>query len=174
MNNGLLVLYLLHHFWKRTVMLFLEQQYLELENVLSYRTRVDINRLNGILSYVEKNADALGLTVTGNILFTVTEKISEHNKCIVGIEILIPVNKKFESCEQYIYKPVFKLVNAVSVRHCGMYSDIEMISSLLEGFLKESNLKPISNIYYMAVRNDEDHPLSSILDAYVSVNGNLL
>lgn len=155
-------------------MLFLEQQYLELENVLSYRTRVDINRLSGILRYAEKNADALGLTVTGNILFTINEKISDCNKCIVGIEILIPVNKKFESCEQYIFKPVFKLVNAVSVRHCGLYSDIDSVSSSLEDFLKIKNMKPISNIYYMAVRNNEEHPLSSILDAFVSVNGNLL
>lgn len=155
-------------------MLFLEQQHLELENVLSYRTRVDINRLSGILRYAEKNADALGLNVTGNILFTINEKISDCNKCIVGIEMLIPVNKKFESCEQYIFKPVFKLVNAVSVRHCGLYSEIDSVSTSLEDFLKRKNLKPISNIYYMAVRNNEEHPLSSILDAFVSVNENLL
>lgn len=153
---------------------FLEQQHIELENVLSYRTRVDINRLNGILNYAEKNADALGLTVTGNILFTVNEKITDCNKCIVGIEVLIPVNKKFESCEQYICKPRFRLVNAVSVRHCGVYSDIDSVSTLLEKYLKESNLQPISNIYYMAVKNSEEQPLSSILDAYVSVNENLL
>lgn len=155
-------------------MLFLEQQHLELENVLSYRTRVDINRLSGILRYAEKNAYALGLNVTGNILFTINEKISDCNKCIVGIEMLIPVNKKFESCEQYIFKPVFKLVNAVSVRHCGLYSEIDSVSTSLEDFLKRKNLKPISNIYYMAVRNNEEHPLSSILDAFVSVNENLL
>ena len=155
-------------------MLFLEQQYIELENVLSYRTRVNINRLSGILRYAEKNADALGLIVTGNILFTITEKISDSNKCIVGIEMLIPVNKKFESCEQYIFKPVFKLVNAVSVRHCGLYSEVDSVSTSLEDFLKRKNLKPISNIYYMAVRNNEEHPLSSILDAFVSVNENLL
>ena len=155
-------------------MLFLEQQHLELENVLSYRTRVDINRLSGILRYAEKNADALGLIVTGNILFTITEKISDSNKCIVGIEMLIPVNKQFESCEQYIFKPVFKLVNAVSVRHCGLYSEIDSVSTSLEDFLKRKNLKPISNIYYMAVSNNEEHPLSSILDAFVSVNENLL
>lgn len=155
-------------------MLFLEQQHLELENVLSYRTRVDINRLSGILRYAEKNADALGLIITGNILFTITEKISDSNKCIVGIEVLIPVNKKFESCEQYIFKPVFKLVNAVSVRHCGLYSEIDSVSTSLEDFLKRKNLKPISNIYYMAVSNNEEHPLSSILDAFVSVNENLL
>ena len=155
-------------------MLFLEQQHLELENVLSYRTRVDINRLSGILRYAEKNADALGLIVTGNILFTITEKISDSNKCIVGIEMLIPVNKQFESCEQYLFKPVFKLVNAVSVRHCGLYSEIDSVSTSLEDFLKRKNLKPISNIYYMAVSNNEEHPLSSILDAFVSVNENLL
>lgn len=155
-------------------MLFLEQQYIEFENVLSYRTRVDINRLNDLLNYAEKNADALELTVTGNILFTVTEKIRERSRCIIGIEMLIPVNKEFESCEQYICKPVFRLVNAVSVRHIGLYSDIDSVSRSLEMFLKEHSLMPISNIYYMAVKNDKVQPLSSVMDAFVSVNENLL
>lgn len=93
-------------------MSFLEQQYLDFENVLSYRTRVDINRLDAILNFAEKNIDALGLRVTGNTLFTVFETVKDKNKCILGIEILIPVDKAFESSEQYVYKPEFRLVNA--------------------------------------------------------------
>lgn len=155
-------------------MTFLEQQYIELENVLSYKTRVDVNRLSGILKFAENNADALGLTVTGNILFTVTENHREKNKYIIDIEILLPVNKSFESCEQYIYKPVFKLANAVSVRHFGLYSEIDSVSCSLEQFLRENRLQPISSIYYKVIRNNNDHPLDGILDAFVSVNENLL
>ena len=54
-------------------MQFLEQQYIEMENVLSYKARVDVNRLGDILKFAENNIDALGLDVTGNILFTVNE-----------------------------------------------------------------------------------------------------
>lgn len=95
-------------------MSFLEQQYLNFENVLSYRTRVDINRLDAILKFAEENIDALGLRVTGNTLFTVSETVKDKNKCILGVEILIPLDKAFESNEQYVYKPEFRLVNAVS------------------------------------------------------------
>ncbi|MCM1525046.1 MAG: hypothetical protein NC120_11375 [Ruminococcus sp.] len=153
---------------------YLEQQYIEVRNVLSYRARVDVNRLKDILRFAEKNVDALGFTVTENLLFTVTETFCEKNKCIADIEILIPVNKAFESSEQYIYKPVFKLVNAVSVRHYGLYSEIGSVRSSLEQFLLKKSLKPVSSIYYKVIRNSEEQPCDSVLDAFISVNANQL
>ena len=155
-------------------MSFVKQQYLDFENVLSYRTRVDINRLNAILKFDGSNADAFGLEVTGNVLFTVFETVKDKNKCILGIEILIPVNQAFESCEQYVYKPEFRLVNAVSTRFYGSYSEIDSINNSLMDYLKTNNMNAISNIYYVAIQNFEDSPFNSILDAYVSVNENLL
>lgn len=152
-------------------MSFLEQQYLDFENVLSYRTRVDINRLDAILEFAEENIDALGLRATGNTLFTVFEKVKDNNKCILGIEILIPVDKAFESNEQYVYKPEFRLVNAVSARFCCPYSDIDSANASLIEYLDTNNLKAISSIYYM---NSKNNPLSNVFDAYVSVSGNLL
>ena len=152
-------------------MSFLEQQYLNFENVLSYRTRVDIRRLDAILKFVEKNIDALGLIVTGNTLFTVLETVKDENKCIVGIEILIPVDKAFESSEQYVYKPEFRLVNAVSARFCCPYSDIDSANASLNEYLDTNNLKAISSIYYMNSKND---PINNVFDAYVSVSANLL
>lgn len=67
-------------------MSFLEQQYLDFENVLSYRTRVEINRLGAILNFAENNADALGLTVAGNILFTVFETVKDKDKHILVLK----------------------------------------------------------------------------------------
>lgn len=155
-------------------MLFSEQQYLSIKNILSYRTRVDITRLNSMLIFADKNIDAFGLEVVGKIMFTAFETVKDRNRCILGIEVLIPVNKAFESCEKYVYKPEFRLINAVSGRFSGPYSNIGKAEILLKKYLSENSLRAISSTYYVAVQNNEKYPLNSIYDAYVSVDGNIL
>lgn len=156
------------------MMIFLEQQYISFENVLSYRTRTDISRLDELLIFTKNNADALDLELTGNILFTVYERIKENDKYILGVEILMPVNKHFDSFGQYVCKQRFRLVNAVSARFCGFVSDIEEMSTSLSEYLKSNDLRAISNVYYVAADDYGISPRRFILDAYVSVDGNLL
>ncbi len=88
------------------MMFFLEQQHISFENVLSYKTRTDIRKLDELLMFTKNNADALGLELAGNVFFTV----------ILGVEILMPVNRRFDSFGQYVCKHRFRLVNAVSAR----------------------------------------------------------
>ena len=78
-------------------MSFLEHQHIEFENVLSYRTRTDSEKLGALLEFIKKNADALGLAVMGNIVFTIQEIYELKNKRILGLEVLAPVDKAFES-----------------------------------------------------------------------------
>lgn len=172
--NGFPVQFLQNILWELRLMQFLEQQYIEMENVLSYKARVDVNRLGDILKFAENNIDALGLDVTGNILFTVNESHKDGVRNIMDIEILVPVNKAFKSSEQYIYKPSFKLVNAVSVRYCGLYSEVDSASCLLMDFLRRNDLQPISGVYYKVIENSGRHSLDGIFDAFISVNVNRL
>ena len=67
-------------------MSFLEHQHIEFENVLSYRTRTDSEKLGALLEFIKKNADALGLAVMGNIVFTIQEIYELKNKRILGLE----------------------------------------------------------------------------------------
>lgn len=154
-------------------MSFLEHLYIEFENVLSYRTRVDINRLEDLISYVKRNTDALGLTVTGNIIFTVTEIVELSDRRILGIELLVPVNKAFESREQYIYKPRFKLVNVVSFRFYDLL-DFCKANDELERYLKQNRFSAASGIYYIIDYGCEHREWSPIYDALVSVNDNMV
>ena len=154
-------------------MAVLEHQYIEFENVLSYRTRVDMTRLEKLISYIKRNTDALGLTISGNIVFTVSEVIELTNRRILGIEILVPVNKSFESCEQYIYKPKFRLVNAVSVRFGSIYEFDEVNNELMR-YLRKNHFDAASGVYYIIYCDCKQQELSGTYDALVSVNDNMV
>lgn len=154
-------------------MVILEHQHIEFENVLSYKTRVDVNRLEKLLSYVKRNTDALGLEVCGSIIFTVNEVVQLPNRQILGIEILVPVNRTFESCEQYVYKPKFRLVNAVSVRFDNICAFSEA-NDQLNRYLKQNHFNAASEIYYIIGSEYEQQQISIINNALVSVNDNII
>lgn len=154
-------------------MAIIEHQHIEFEHILSYKTRVEIGRLEKLVSYVERNADALDLTVTGNIIFTISEIVELSDKRILGVELLVPVDKVFESCEQYIYKPKFRLVNAVSVRFADLNKFGEANDELMR-YLKQKKFGAASGVYYVINCEHEYCDSPMIYDAIVSVNDNIV
>lgn len=154
-------------------MSFLEHQHIEFENVLSYRTRTDSERLGKLLEFIKRNVDALDLEITGNIIFTIQEMYEFSNRCILGLEVLAPVNKAFESGERYVYKPKFRLVNAVSVRCSSNFSDLIKAKNDMNLYISKKKLRAISGVYYIAEFN-EDCVLAETCDAVVSIDDNML
>lgn len=84
-------------------MYFVEKQQLWYDNILSYRTRVEETALLSLIKYIETNIDALNLEQKGSIVFVIDERIETGDKTILGVELLVPVNKAFESSNRYVY-----------------------------------------------------------------------
>lgn len=154
-------------------MSFLEHQYIEFENILSYRTRTEAGKLGALLEFIKKNTDALDLEITGNIVFTILEMYKFTNKCILGLEVLVPVNRAFESSERYVYKPKFRLVNAVSARCGNSFNDLVGLNDSILRYLDDNHLKPISDIYYVA-DIDRNRSFAQAYTAVVSINDNMV
>lgn len=154
-------------------MSFLEHQHVEFENVLSYKTRTDSEKLEALLEFIKQNADALDLEVTGNIIFTILDKYESKNRCILDLEVLIPVNKAFESGERYVYKPRFRLVNAVSARCGNSFGELIKANDSVMQYLGDNHLKAISNVYYVT-DFDQGRSFAEAYTAVVSVDDNLV
>lgn len=152
---------------------FIEHQYIEFDNVLSYRTKVHADRLTALLEYIIHNADALGLEVTGNIIFTISDSYELANKHIFSIEINAPVNKAFSSSQRYIYKPKFRLVNAVSIRVGSSSGSLIEAKETLMYFLTSKQLKAISGVYFSAIFNEYSQNIESY-DLFVSISENIV
>ena len=152
-------------------MYFVEKQQLWFDNVLSYRTRVEENDLLRLLNHISTALDALELEQKGDIVFTIDEKVETERTTILGVELLIPVDKVFESNSRYVYKSCFKLENAVMCKFNGKICRLNSFTDELCSYIDSSNIKPITDVYYLvrSICNDD-----CIIDLYLGTSGNIL
>lgn len=152
-------------------MCIIENQQLWFENALSYRTRISENSLPELINFVRSNIDAMDLSITGNIVFTVYEKIKDDDVSILGVEFIIPVDKRFKSSSRYVFKPKFKLENAVLYKYSGKIKALSEAVEALSSYIIQKNLQAITDFYYCVKKITDD---TGIIDIYVGINGNQL
>jgi len=91
---------------------------------------------------------------------------------IYGVEVLVPVDREFESTGQYVYKPMFKLVNAVSYRFYGKSTDFSEVEVKLNDYIKARRLNAASGFYYVVQDTESDN--LQCWETYVAVNENIV
>lgn len=147
-------------------MQILEHQSLLINNVISYHTHLSLDKLPSMVEYVRSNVCNLGAELSGSIMYT------ENSDNYKNIELIIPVNVQLKNCEEYEYKPVFKLLNAVSVRHEGLFSNIEKTENRLIEYIKDKSYSMLTQPYYNIIRLEPDDTNNCIVDIYIGTEYN--
>lgn len=138
----------------------IEHQALIYYHVLSYETIVDEKQIPEMISSMKNNISVIDLQLCGNIIIT---------KKGLKTEFIIPVDREFKSNAYYNYKPIFKLVNAIRIRHYGDFSSIYKSLQELKEYVYLNNLTAVTNPYYVD-KNIEN----GIIDVYVGISENVL
>jgi hypothetical protein len=112
----------------------LENQELHMTNVLSFRKKLSQVELQGDLARIGRFIEQGEYVKTGP---TVTATFAVEPSGMVDVEFLIPLDKPFAPPEGCICKPVFKLVNAVSIRHIGNPAALQETCNKLMAFVQE-------------------------------------
>ena len=99
-------------------MYIVEKQQLWYENILSYRTRVEEKDLPRLINHISTALDALELEKKGDIVFTIDEKFETDRTTILGVELLIPVNKVVDSSNIKPITDVYYLVRSICDDGC--------------------------------------------------------
>lgn len=149
----------------------IENQQLWFESVLSYRTRVEKASLVMLIKHVNDNMDELGLDTVGSIVLSVDEEIAEKDKTILGVEIIIPVKKPFSSNTHYVFKPNFRLENAVLMKYSGKACDLPEAGRALCEYAACKHFSTLTNVYYLIKQISGD---DVVANAYMGINGNRL
>ena len=149
----------------------IENQQLWFDTALSYRARVEKESLGDMIGHIYDNISTLGLEVTDSIVVTVCEEIRELNQTILGVEIIVPVNKPFESNCHYVFKPHFKLENAVLLKYCGKASELPETKKKLCEYVLNKHYSPLTDVYFSIKQISGDNVVAN---AYLGVDGNLL
>ncbi len=126
-----------------------------------------------MLMFTKNNVDALHLKAVENVVFRIVEIIPDSGGDIYGIEVLIPTDKAFKSEGQCIYKPEFKIDNAVSF----MFYDVNEIceaETQLYGYARKDNMKLITDIYFILLQSEKINRVNAVFEAYVGISNNIV
>lgn len=152
-------------------MITIENQQIWLNNVLSYRTRVEADKLAQLIDHIRLSMEPLALKIIGDIFFSVIETVTDINGTILGVEFIIPVDKTVPSNCHYVFKTKFRLDNAILTKYCGKLSDIDYVKKTLNEYAVNNGFTILTNIYYAVKQLDGE---KAVLNAYMGVSGNSL
>lgn len=149
----------------------IENQHLWFDMALSYRTRVEKNLLCDLIRHIRDNIEALDLKITDSIVVSVYEEFVESAQTIFGVEIIVPVDRPFESNCHYVFKPHFKLENAVLFKYRGKASEFPEVKKKLCEYALNKHYSPLTNVYFSIKQIDGGEVVAN---AYLGVDGNSL
>ena len=69
---------------------------------------------------------------------------------------------------------IFRLINAVMTRHEGSISDISRTEAALKEYIRKNNFEPITNAYYVVIRNGDTFGSDCVFEVYIGTNYNSL
>lgn len=136
-----------------------EHQTISAEQILSYCTDVDDDKIPQMLKSIKENMSVLGFQICGNII------VAKHNSFT---EFLVPVDREFEPTDEYEYKAKVRLVNAVRLRHYGSFCGIQKSLEELGSYISQNKLSPVTSPY-MVERSKSDNAY----DIYIGISENI-
>lgn len=149
----------------------ISDQFKRLDNIISYKARVDVSRLSDLIRHIIVNVDALGLEITDDLMFSVTETVTDNDNTILGVEFIIPVDRPVASNCHFVFKPKFRLENAVLTKYRGKLSEFASARRTLHEYALNNDRTILTDVYYEVKQLDGD---DAVLNAYMGVSGNSL
>ena len=150
-----------------------EHNTLELNNVLSYRGKITPRTMPEVIENMNLFIRSEHAKKKGPVVTATYGMELENGDPVADVEILIPMDKKINSSSEYSYKPIFKLCDAVKLRHCGAPEQLQSSADELMGYIHSNHLQPITTGYNIAVSPSESSS-DLIVDMYVGVSRNVL
>lgn len=149
----------------------IENQQLWFDTALSYRARVEKNSLGDMIRHICENIPVLDLKITDSVVVSVYEEVAEPKQTILGVEIIVPVDKPFESNCHYVFKPNFRLEHAVLLKYCGKASEFPEMKKKLCEYALDRHYSPLTNVYF-SIKQIQGNDV--VANAYMGVDGNSL
>lgn len=149
---------------------------LEMENVLSYRGKVTQQQMVQITKEMQGLIESNGAKTTLKGVSATYAVENEGGVPMMEIEIMFPLDKPITVPSPYVLKPVFRLRNAVKIRHTGNPALMQNTANELMAYIKDKGLMPVTVGYNVTVQ-EPSSPTdveNLIVDMYVGVNDNIL
>jgi effector-binding domain-containing protein len=154
----------------------LTNQTYEMKNVISYREKMIVEKVNSVLKQLSDYITEKGLQKSGCVTTTTFSIENQDGQQLMDMEILCPVDKETDVPTGFAFKKEFKLTNALKIQHKGNPVGMQDSANALLAYMQENKYTPISSVYNVTVQEpvapqDADN---MIVDMYISVTENIL
>jgi effector-binding domain-containing protein len=149
---------------------------LRLENVLSLRKKIAQSEINNEMIKIGKWLNDNGLKKSGPVVTATFAVETVNSQQILDMEILIPIDKPFESSGEYQLKKVFHLVNAVYAQHKSNPASLQNTYNEMIAHMQDNKLQQITAAYNVNVSEMQlGQSLDEmIVDVYIGINPSVL
>lgn len=148
----------------------------KLENVLSLRKKMTQEEINSEIMKIGKFLQDNGVRKAGPIVTVTFAVDAENGQPLLDMEILVPLDKKIELPGQYVFKPVFHIVNAVYARHEGNPAALQNTYNDMLAYIQKNKRHQITAGYNVQVKDlmPGMTPDDMVVDVYIGVSPNIL
>ena len=146
---------------------------LNLVNVLSLRKEITQAQMKDELGKIGQFLQANSIKQAGPIV-TTTYAIEANGA--YDMEVLIPMDKPVDPSPKYRLKPLFRLVNALYVRHEGDPLQLHNVYEKMIEYIKDNGLQQLTTGYNVTIANMSAGASADQLmtDVYIGVSDNVL
>ncbi len=149
---------------------------LKVENVLSLRKRMTQEEINTEMGKIGKFLQDNEIKKAGSIV-TATFAIEENSgQPLMDMEILVPIDKKFDFPGEYIFKPLFHIFDAIYARHEGNPATLQNTYNEILEYIQQNKLQQITAGYNVQVKDFLPGMTADeiVIDVYIGVSRNVL
>ncbi|HOA80565.1 MAG TPA: AraC family transcriptional regulator [Defluviitaleaceae bacterium] len=145
-------------------------------NLLSLRKKITQEQFNNEMVKISGIFESNQVKKSGPIITTtfMVETINGEN--YFDMEILVPMDRKVDLPSDYNFKQLFKIVNAVYVRHEGNPAFLQKVYDEMLLYITKNSLQQITPAYNVTVK-DLLPGMSAdelVIDVYIGVSENIL
>jgi len=148
---------------------------LRFENVASFRKKIFQSNVKDELSRFISTLKQTGAQKNGPLISATfgVEQTTEHP--LIDIEFLIPLDRAIQLTDDYVFKPIFHLTNAVYSRYSGDPALIQNQYNEMIKYLHIHNLQQITVAYNVNINDGNlvEHAYP-VVDIYIGANPNKL
>lgn len=148
-------------------------QSLRFENVVAFRKKMKVfdiqNEVNKFVQVLQEN----GAIKSGPMISVTFGAEMLNGVQALDMQFLVPIDRVINLSEEYQFKPVFHLVNAIYTRYNGNPIHIESVYNELLNFIKINHLVQITSAYNVNISVDEANQ-NHIIDIYIGISSSLL
>lgn len=146
---------------------------LKVENVISMRKKMMPNQVQSELMKLMELMKDHGVEPKGPMISTTYSIEEQGEEQILDMEFILPIDRKIDISNEYQFKPLFHLVNAVYKQHVGNPEALQDTYDELLNFMLEHQLQQITSGYNVNA-NDVFLGKEPKIEVYIGVNPSII